>query len=131
MQARDGDGIEAALGVAAKHDRIDREYLEAFCELLDADWHTRHEDVARWLRQLREPRSVPALHRAALANFAYRDYDEARALTRKCLWALTDIGDAPAVSAIESLSRSEDPIIRALAEHHLVKVRARRSPTGH
>jgi hypothetical protein len=52
MQARDGDGIEAALGLAAKHDRIDREYLEAFCELLDADWHTRHEDVARWLRRI-------------------------------------------------------------------------------
>lgn len=125
--ARDAEALEAALGVAARHNRIGSDYVDVFCDLLGADWHTRHEDVARWLQELRDPRSVPALYRGARANFAYRDYDEVRALTRKCLWALTHIGDDSAVSAIEALAEEEDPVIRRLAEHHLAKVQHRRA----
>ena len=94
-----------------------------------AEWHDRHEDVARFLQELADPAAVPALRQAAELDLPYREYDAARALSRKCLWALSDVRNTEAIAALELLSRSRNPVVRDLAVYHLAKVRKGEPPS--
>jgi hypothetical protein len=125
----DADLVEAALGLMFGFDQLGARFVPVLCELLVADWHTRHEDIARALQLLRDPAAVPALRRAAELDFPYREYDEFRALSRKCMWALIDIRTDEAVRALESLTESNDAIVRDLAAYHLAKVRNGEPPS--
>ena len=83
----------------------------------------RHEEIAGLLQWVGGDESVPALRAAAEAEFAYRDFDDSRTLTRRCVWALSDIRTPGAVAALEALAGSAVPRVRELAEYHLAKVR--------
>jgi len=87
--------------------------------LADASWHSRHEDVALALQKLRNPASIEALERLALAQHEYLEYDEFFGLGRKCTWALADIGTPQAREALERLVSSENQIISAFAAKRL------------
>ncbi|SNT51354.1 hypothetical protein SAMN05421812_1088 [Asanoa hainanensis] len=129
MHRRDADGVEAGLGLMARFDQLGPERVPVLCELLVAEWHHRHEDVARLLQQLADPAAVPALHRAAELDLPYLAYDGNRALSRKCMWALSDIRTGDAIAALESLARSPDLVVRDLAAYHLAKIRNGEPPS--
>jgi HEAT repeat protein len=129
VRQRDPDGAEAALILASWFDVRGPRYLEVLCDLLVADWHTRHEDVARALQLLGDNNAVPALRYTAELDLPCRDYDDYRALSRKCMWALSDIRTADAVAALESLVQSRNPRVRELAQYHLAKVRNGEPPS--
>ena len=129
MRSRDAAGVEAGLGLLAAFEQLGRQRVPMLCELLVADWHHRHEDVARFLQELADPAAVPALRQAAELDLPYREYDEARALSRRCMWALSDIRNADAIAALESLSHSRNPVVRDLAVYHLAKVRKGEPPS--
>lgn len=111
----DEDDLDALLDIDTRP--------ELLCELLAAEWHTRHEEIAGLLQWVGGDESVPALRAAAEAEFAYRDFDDSRTLTRRCVWALSDIRTPGAVAALEALAGSAVPRVRELAEYHLAKVR--------
>jgi HEAT repeat protein len=85
--------------------------------------------VARFLQEQADPAAVPALRQAAELDLPYREYDQARALSRKCMWALSDIRNAEAIAALQSLSKSRNPVVRDLATYHLAKVRNGEPPS--
>ncbi|MDG4824616.1 hypothetical protein O7635_22430 [Asanoa sp. WMMD1127] len=129
VRRADGDQLEAALSLMVFFDQLGADPVPLLCRLLVADWHRDHENIARFLQEYADPRAVPALRRAADMEFAYRDFDDSRALSRKCMWALSDIRTAEAVAALESLTGSADERVRDLAAYHLAKVRDGEPPS--
>jgi hypothetical protein len=126
VRRHDANAVEAGLGLMFA---LGPEHVPLLCALLVADWHHKHEDIARALQQLADPAAVPALRHAAELDLPYLEYDEDRALSRKCMWALSDIRTAEAVAALESLSHSSNPVVRDLATYHLAKVRNGEPPS--
>lgn len=117
---RDGDAasIECALAIApGRTGELD--VVPALIALLRSDAHGRHEDVARWLQELRDPRAVDALYAAALTEHVYLAHDGGHALARKCTWALADIGTAEAREKLRLLADSDDPETAGYARERL------------
>jgi hypothetical protein len=136
IRDRDPSDLDGLLDALLRHGGLD-ERRDLLCELLVADWHHRHEDIAQTLQWIGGDESVPALRECAELDLAYRDHDDLRALSRKCLWALSDIRTPDAVAALEALTGSSIPRVRELAGYHLAKVRngeprspGRRHPSG-
>jgi GNAT superfamily N-acetyltransferase len=130
VRRRDPDAVDALLTDTHRLDQRGPGFVALLCELLVADWHHRHEDVASTLQAFADPAAVPALRAAAELDFPYREYDEdIRALSRKCMWALSDTRTPEAVAALESLTRSSNARVRELATHHLAKVHNGQPPS--
>jgi HEAT repeat protein len=119
---QDADNVEAALTLMFRFDLIDQRYVRVLCDLLVADWHQRHEDVALALQELSDPAAVPALLRAAVMDLPYLEHDENRALSRKCIWALSDIRTQDAIAALALLAESKKDVVWELAVGHMIKI---------
>jgi hypothetical protein len=89
--------------------------------LVNAPWHTRHEDVVQNIQWLRCPEAVPALEEAAHAVYDYLSYDDNFGLARKCTWALADIGTPEARAALLRLSKSGNAVIAGYAAKRLAR----------
>lgn len=66
-QSKNAEAVELALSnafSAGLHEELSRVLIE----LASAPWHSRHEDVALALQELRAPESVAVLERLALAR---------------------------------------------------------------
>ena len=123
IDERDPGGVELVLTLLSRFDQYGPVIVPQMCRLLLADWHTDHEDLARDLQRFSDPRAVPALRQAAEIQLEYLSYNDGQALHRKCMWALSDIRTAEAVTALEELIRSPIEHVRELAAYHLAKVR--------
>ena len=125
VASRDGDSAERALLLAVEtlhrvvKQEIDLDVVPTLVELLRASWHTRHEDTARWLQELRDPRAVEALFDTATTKFPHFEHDNSYALARKCTWALADIGTPDARAKLELLARNTDAEIAGYAQRRL------------
>lgn len=97
------------------------DHLQALLTLAFADWHQRHEDVASALGRLRSPASVGSLAHLAQWVPAYLEFDDARALAVKAIWALGGIGDAAARQALTSLAGSSNRVVAEAAAKQLQK----------
>lgn len=91
------------------------------CGNTRADWHQRHEDVASALGELRSPASVDALVHLAEWVPGYLEFDDARALAVKAIWALGGIGGGAARRALASLAGSPSSIVADSAVAQLEK----------
>lgn len=118
---RDADGIECALivgfifGFSSRHRQI-------LCDILDANWHRRHEDAVSALAALRSPESIDSLFRAATARFDYLAFDESRALGTKAVSALSAIGDPAAAEKLRLLVESKDAVVSRKAKQRLAAI---------
>lgn len=112
--------VELALVVCFRFGFSDG-HLPLLLTLASADWHQRHEDVATALGKIRSPASVDAL--AHLDEWVpdYLDYDDARALATKAIWALGSISGDAAHLALESLAQSDDSIVAESAKAQIEK----------
>lgn len=119
LASGDAEEVGCMRILCARFGSFTAENVEALCELLDAPWHTCHEDIAFALEQLHDERSIEALYRAALSKHEYLAYDDGHALARKCIWALAKIGTAAARRRLEDLSRCGDPTIEGYAKKRL------------
>src|SRR5512141_2888766 len=116
--ARDGDAFDDGV-VEAFRANLPQELADVFLEALGMSWHRKHEDLVAALQQWRAPAAVEALFAAATARFDYLEYDEFFGLSRKCTWALADIGTPEAKTRLEDLARHENPRIAGYARKRL------------
>ncbi|MFP6790363.1 MAG: hypothetical protein VB954_10325 [Thalassolituus sp.] len=116
LENKDHEAVEFALydGV------VDNErYIDLLIALLPADWHYKHEDIARYLQKLKSPKSIDVLTLVAISKFEYLDYDNSESLARKCIWALADIGTEKAKESLVTLSNFYERTIAAMAQERL------------
>jgi HEAT repeat protein len=114
----DAEDVELALVVGFKFGFCDG-HLEPLLSLAFADWHQRHEDIAMALGKLRSPSSVGALVHLAQWVPAYLEFDSARALATKAIWALGAIDSEDAHRALVELAQSSSEIVAAGAKGQL------------
>jgi HEAT repeat protein len=117
---RDPVDVELALVVCFRFGFSDG-HLQPLISLAFGDWHQRHEDVASALGRLRSPASVDALVHLAGWIPTYLEYDEARALAVKAIWALGGIGGEDAHQALSSIAGSSCAVLAESAVAQLQK----------
>jgi HEAT repeat protein len=102
-------------------------HLQLLLALAFADWHQRHEDVASALGEVHSPVTVDALVHLAHWVPGYLEFDDARALAVKAIWALGGIRGEAARRALTSLASSPCGIV---AENAVAQLRSRRRRLG-
>lgn len=117
IESRDATGLSSTLAVIYL-DGADTDYTEPLLSLLDQDWHTSEEDIVGILEQIKDPKSVDKLYKIAV-NIP--DYDDMRALAKKCIWALSAINTSESIEKLKLLQAFDDPIIRENATFQLNK----------
>ncbi len=118
IDRKDSDAVEDALMLCYDHES-GADYVGLLVQLLQADWHKRHEDVALELQRLRSPLAVSALRGTATRKFAYLEYDSSHALARKCTWALADMGTKEAQEMLMEIASCDDPEVAGYARKRL------------
>jgi HEAT repeat protein len=120
VDRRDPLDVELALVVCFRFG-FTNGHLQPLLTLAFADWHQRHEDVASALGELRSPASIDALAHLARWVPEYLEFDDARALAVKAIWALGGIGGDAARGALTSLASSPCGIVAENAVAQLQK----------
>jgi len=115
-----GDDLESMLAICSHFGAFTSSAVPLLCRLLLAGFHTRHEDIARYLQDLRDIRSIQSLYDACFLTLPYF-YDDGDALARKCTWALHDIGTPEAYAALRKLTRHPRPPVVEFALKRLPK----------
>ena len=118
VESESSDDVEYAL-LAGFTFGFSRDCLDTLIALSSKDWHLSHEDVVSALQELATSDAVPALYQATQWVPDYLDYDEARALAAKAIWALGAIEGEEAEKALQKLAASEEPILREGAEKQI------------
>lgn len=118
VDRRDPIDVELALIVCFTFG-FGEDHITPLEALAFADWHQRHEDVARALGTLRSPSSIDALVHLSEWVPEYLAFDDARALATKAIWSLGAIDDIASRHALEALTRSPEPIIARGARKQL------------
>ena len=95
------------------------EHKDILLHLIDEDWHYCHEGVVSALQTWPTPDTVDALFRATQWIPKSLEYDDARALAVKAIWALGKIPGSEAEAKLETLARSENTILRQNAVEQL------------
>ncbi len=106
---KDRDIVEYLL-IAADSDGVDKSYLKVLDHLLSFRWHEKEEDIVTilWF-DIGGPEIVDSLYKASLIIY---DWDEVRALQRKCIRALHDIGTPEAKAKIKLIANTDDEHVR-------------------
>lgn len=123
--ARNSEDIGCALVVGFSFG-FGSEHISVLCGLVDEDWHDSHEDVVSALDKLRTTAAIEPLFRATQWIPSYLDFDEARALAVKAIWALGNLPGLEAEEKLRSIAQSDNVILRRNAEEQLE--RRRRAP---
>lgn len=118
---KDEKGLANTLAVLC-NDGADSDYTDILLQLLDEKWHISEEDIISVLELIKDPKSVNKLYEVALD---VPDYDEMRAIAKKCIWSLSAVNTPEAVQKLKLLTKVDDPIIKENAifelEHVLKK----------
>ncbi len=104
-------------------DGTDSDYTDPLFALLNEHWHVDHENIVSILELIKDPRSIDKLYETAVN---VPDYDDMRALAKKCIRALSTINTPAAVEKIKLLCNSNDPIIKENAEFQLEQLLKRK-----
>ncbi len=115
---KDAHGLSNTLAVICR-DGADRDYTGVLLTLLDENWHRSEEDIVSVLEMIKDPDSADKLYEVAIH---VPDYDDMRALAKKCMWALSAIGTPRAIEKLKMLQRSTDSIISENATFQLEQV---------
>lgn len=115
---KDAQGLANTLAVIC-NDGADREYTDILLLLLDEKWHTSEEDIVSVLELIKDPKSIDKLYEVAIK---VPDYDDMRALAKKCMWALSAINTLEARQKLKLLQSSDDQIIKENARFQLEQV---------
>lgn len=111
-ETKDSNLLEYTLAIAAK-DGVNKRYSKILMQVLPEMWHHSSEDIVTLLEDIKDPASTEVLYNRALD---VPDYDDGRALAKKCIWALGAINTAEARAKLLSLERMDDHIIAEAAK---------------
>lgn len=121
VSRRDGNDVEYALLLGFSLG-FPENFTNLLCILLEAEWHQKHEDIARILQKLRDPISVDALFRATKARHPYLEYNNNIAFAIKCVWALSQVDNQKAMDKLKLIAETDDrEDVRAIAMSRLGK----------
>lgn len=115
IDERDAKALSYNLSIIWR-DGADRDFTDLLLHLLSQSWHQSEEDIVEILGIIRDPKSVEKLYEIAVN---VPDYDEMRALAKKCIWSLWEIRTEDAIEKLVKLSKSDDIIIKENAENRL------------
>lgn len=118
VKNEDQEGLETTLSVLF-YDGADADYTDILLQLLDEKWHTSEEDIISVLELIKDPKSVDKLYEVALD---VPDYDDMRAIAKKCMWALSAVNTPEAIQKLKLLEKVDDPIIKENATFQLEEV---------
>jgi hypothetical protein len=117
---QDGDTLDWLLVLGVKRDLVDTRLAPLLASLLLEEWHTRHDELARILQDLRDPAVADTLAAAATTIPPYlAAVDSGHAFARKCIWALADIGTVEAHQHLLRLARHPDREVAGYAARRL------------
>jgi hypothetical protein len=125
--AKDSEAVEYAL-LAGFTLGFGPKSFRTFCQLLEEDWHMSHEDLVSLVGEFRDPSTVDLLLAMTSKTYKYLEYDEARALAVKAIWALGSIPGDSADRALHDIAKSDNPILRENALHQLDRRKSSNSP---
>ncbi|WP_260676899.1 hypothetical protein [Klebsiella aerogenes] len=120
-QNRDAELVDVFLYFSALIN-YDFKCIDLLNELIIADWHKKHEDLATILNYYHSETSVEYLYQAALLELNYRDYDEDYVLADKCIRALAKIKNKNSIEKLERLAMVENEKIKKSAMKQLSKI---------
>lgn len=89
-------------------DGVDKDFTPLLLILIDSKWHTFEEDIVNLLEEVADPRAVEKLYQVAID---IPDYDDMRALAKKCMWALRAINTKESIEKLTTLKNHKDEII--------------------
>lgn len=118
IENRDAHGLSCILAVIY-NDGADKDYTDILLSLLDEQWHSSEEDIVEILGLIKDPKSVDKLFEVAVN---VPDYDDMRALAKKCMWALSAINSEDSIEKLRLLQKSSDQIINENASFQLENV---------
>ncbi|MFI6713632.1 HEAT repeat domain-containing protein [Nonomuraea sp. NPDC050478] len=90
--------------------------IEPLVRLCNEDWHQSHEDIVDALDGFHSAKAVHALHQVTQWVPEYLEWDDARALATKAIWALGKIPGPQAGEALVRLLNSDSEILREAAQ---------------
>ncbi|WP_049732969.1 HEAT repeat domain-containing protein [Rhizobium ecuadorense] len=111
IESKIADDVECALIVGFSFG-FTNESLDLLLQLLQEGWHFKHEDVVSALADLKAPEAVEALYEVTHWVPSYLEFDDARALAVKAIWALGAIADPRAQAFLMALSTDQNIIIQ-------------------
>ncbi len=114
--SRNKDEVELTLILASIFNTMNEGYVPLLCDLLQSDFHIKHEDIVSNLQYFADPISIDALYLTATSKFKYLEYDNSYALARKCIWALGSINNEEARDRLNRLYTNNDKEIRRYVE---------------
>jgi hypothetical protein len=124
IRRKDGKDAEWALTVNYVFG-FSIESMADLLELLSASWHSRHEDVVTALGRFRSEDTVYALFFATQWVPESLEFDDARALATKAVWALGAVPGERATNLLKVLAESEgNEIVRKGAVNQLKRRQA-------
>lgn len=115
---KDEKGLSNTLAVIC-NDGADSDYTDILLQLLDEKWHASEEDIVSVLELIKDAKSIDKLYEVAIN---VPDYDDMRALAKKCMWALSAINTPEAIQKLKMLEKADDPIIKENATFQLEQV---------
>ncbi|ANM14042.1 MULTISPECIES: HEAT repeat domain-containing protein [unclassified Rhizobium] len=111
IESKIADDLECALIVGFSFG-FTKESMGLLLQLLQEGWHFKHEDVVSALADLKAPEAVEALYKVTHWVPSYLEFDDARALAVKAIWALGAIADPRAQAFLMALSTDQNIIIQ-------------------
>lgn len=91
--------------------------VELYIKLFNETWHSNHENIALYFQMIRNPLATDILYKTATRNDIEQfDY---KPLSRKCTWALADIGTEKAKDYLIKLSFCGDKVVEEFAKKRL------------
>lgn len=119
LRKQDGDSVEELITLLGTEYFNINSFVSPLCQLLEKDWHTRHEDIAMLLLKTKSPNAIDCLYNAAELQFEYLSYDDTYQFARKCIKALAAIDDKRAVDWLKLLAESGTVEISEYAKKEL------------
>ncbi|TFF36841.1 hypothetical protein [Mucilaginibacter psychrotolerans] len=116
---KDADLVEESILLLDLLSFYNDSFLLLLCRLLKENWHMKHEDIAMLLKEIKSPQTIDYLYDATEMQFDYLDYDDTYQFAKKCIKALSAIGNEKAIDKLRLLAASRNLEIAKYAQKEL------------